>query len=48
MRFSYALSVLVVLTTFALAAAKIQHLWVLLIGIAALVVVVVADSRRPS
>lgn len=49
MRFSYALSVLIVLATFAMAAAKVQHLWVLLLGIAALVAVVVADSRdRPS
>ncbi|MGY2896547.1 hypothetical protein [Deinococcus sp. UYEF24] len=47
MRFSYALSILIVLATFALAAAKVHHLWVLLLGVAALLTVVVTDSREP-
>jgi predicted branched-subunit amino acid permease len=49
MRFSYALSVLFVLITFAVAAAESNRIWILLLGMAALVAVVVADSRdRPS
>ena len=45
MQFSYALSILIVLATFALAATKLHRFWALLLGIAALLAVMVADSR---